>query len=83
MNKLAHTLPAGSVMPKVMKLISISIKSGMSLSAASPSVQREKYGRTVPWDDEFLSGVRSALLACQIWYDGLNVVVVKEMLTLA
>lgn len=55
-------------MPMVMKLISTSIKSGMSLSAASPAVQQEKYGRTVPWDDEFLSGVRDALLACQIWY---------------
>ncbi|KAF5859795.1 hypothetical protein ETB97_002404 [Aspergillus alliaceus] len=38
----------------------------MSLNAAQPAVQQEKYGRQVPWDDEFLQGVRSALIACQI-----------------
>lgn len=60
--------PAGSVVPKVLRVIWLGIRGGMSLNAAQPAVQQEKYGRQVPWDDEFLKGVRDALIACQIWW---------------
>ncbi|EIT77613.1 H+/oligopeptide symporter [Aspergillus oryzae 100-8] len=65
-NKYYKAPPAGSVVPKVLRVIWLGIRGGMSLSAAQPAVQQEKYGRQVPWDDEFLQGVRNALIACQI-----------------
>ncbi|KAF7622029.1 putative MSF oligopeptide transporter [Aspergillus flavus] len=65
-NKYHKAPPAGSVVPKVLRVIWLGIRGGMSLSAAQPAVQQEKYGRQVPWDDEFLQGVRNALIACQI-----------------
>ncbi|KAB8215230.1 POT family-domain-containing protein [Aspergillus novoparasiticus] len=65
-NKYYKAPPAGSVVPKVLRVIWLGIRGGMSLNAAQPAVQQEKYGRQVPWDDEFLQGVRNALIACQI-----------------
>ncbi|KGO58336.1 Major facilitator superfamily domain, general substrate transporter [Penicillium expansum] len=65
-NKYYKAPPAGSVVPKVLRVIWLGIRGGMSLNAAQPAVQQEKYGRQVPWDDEFLKGVRDALIACQI-----------------
>ncbi|KAB8240496.1 POT family-domain-containing protein [Aspergillus flavus] len=65
-NKYYKAPPAGSVVPKVLRVIWLGIRGGMSLSAAQPAVQQEKYNRQVPWDDEFLQGVRNALIACQI-----------------
>ncbi|EAW14928.1 oligopeptide transporter [Aspergillus clavatus NRRL 1] len=65
-NQFSRTPPSGSVMPKVLRAIWLGVRSGMSLTAASPQVQEEKYGRQVPWDDEFISGIRDALVACQI-----------------
>ncbi|KAI6914356.1 oligopeptide transporter [Hortaea werneckii] len=58
--------PAGSVMPKVLKALWLGVKGGMTLNAAKPEVQLEKHDRQVPWDEEFLKGVRDAMLACQI-----------------
>ncbi|KAK6815167.1 hypothetical protein RU639_008434 [Aspergillus parasiticus] len=65
-NQYYKAPPAGSVVPKVLRVIWLGIRGGMSLNAAQPAVQQEKYGRPVPWDDEFLQGVRNALIACQI-----------------
>ncbi|KAE8343117.1 hypothetical protein BDV24DRAFT_161930 [Aspergillus arachidicola] len=65
-NQYYKAPPAGSVVPKVLRVIWLGIRGGMSLNAAQPAVQQEKYGRQVPWDDEFLQGVRNALIACQI-----------------
>jgi len=54
-------------MPKILKVIGLGIKEGFSLSAAEPKVQMDKHGREVPWNEEFVNGVKSALVACQIW----------------
>ncbi|KAK6006753.1 hypothetical protein QM012_005761 [Aureobasidium pullulans] len=65
-NRYVKTPPAGSVMPKILRVIGLGIKERFSLSAAEPKAQMDKHGREVPWDDEFVGGVRSALVACQI-----------------
>jgi POT family proton-dependent oligopeptide transporter len=54
-------------MPKILRVISLGIADQFSLSSAEPKAQMEKHGREVPWDEEFVAGVRSALVACQIW----------------
>ncbi|KAG9586180.1 hypothetical protein KCU84_g9795, partial [Aureobasidium melanogenum] len=72
-NRYVKTPPAGSVMPKILRVIGLGIKEGFSLSAAEPKEQMEKHSREVPWNEEFVDGVRSALVACQICHSDTTV----------
>ncbi|KAJ5527517.1 oligopeptide transporter [Penicillium frequentans] len=62
--------PSGTMLPIVFKLVGCSIKNGFNLKASSPAYQRAVHNRTVPWTEEFHTGICSgfkAIKVCCAW----------------
>jgi POT family proton-dependent oligopeptide transporter len=64
---IVHPVPQGSVLPRAARCLWYAARDGFSLDAARPEYQLEKHQRVVPWDKEFISGIREALSAFKIW----------------
>ena len=58
--------PQQDVLPMAGKSLLCALKHGFNLDAARPAVQSERYGKTVPWDDHFISELKRGLLACRV-----------------
>lgn len=59
--------PEASFRAKLLSALACAVKGGFRLDAAEPAAQLEQYGRTVPWDDQFVEDLRQALQACRVW----------------
>lgn len=59
--------PQGSVIPDAFRICYIAIKNNFSLSAAKPSVRREKGEDEPEWSDLFVDEVRRALIGCRVF----------------
>lgn len=55
------------MLQRLLKALGIAIRGGFNLDSAKPSVQESKHGRAVPWDEDFVTELRQALRACQVW----------------
>ncbi|PGH16015.1 hypothetical protein AJ79_01995 [Helicocarpus griseus UAMH5409] len=58
--------PEGNVLPQAGKVLVYSARERCQLDAAKPAFQAAKYGRTVPWDNLFISKIRRGLIACKV-----------------
>ncbi|RAL63919.1 hypothetical protein DID88_003107 [Monilinia fructigena] len=59
--------PEANFRVKLLSALACAIKGGFNLDTAEPAVQLEKYGRAVPWDEQFVEDLRQALQACKVW----------------
>uniref|UniRef100_A0A060TA77 ARAD1C43318p n=1 Tax=Blastobotrys adeninivorans TaxID=409370 RepID=A0A060TA77_BLAAD len=59
--------PMGTVLPDAFRIIGIAIKNKFHITAAKPTVRREKGESEVRWSDLFVDEVRRALLACKVF----------------
>ncbi|GKT71994.1 oligopeptide transporter [Colletotrichum tofieldiae] len=58
--------PQGNVLPQAARVILYSVQNRFRLDSAEPAFQAEKYGRTVQWDNLFVSEIRRGLKACKV-----------------
>ncbi|PLB55687.1 oligopeptide transporter [Aspergillus steynii IBT 23096] len=58
--------PQGNVLPQAGTVLAYSARERFHLDAAKPAFQAEKYGRTVPWDNLFVSEIKRGLIACKV-----------------
>jgi hypothetical protein len=56
----------GSILPLALKALWCAARNGFSLRRASPSYQREHFGREVAWDDTIVKDVRRALIISRV-----------------
>ncbi|OLN96045.1 putative peptide transporter ptr2-like protein 2 [Colletotrichum chlorophyti] len=56
----------GSVLPLSMQALWCAVRHRFSLEAASPDVQRELHGRTVPWDSKVIGDLKQTLTVCRV-----------------
>ena len=59
--------PEANFRANLLSALACAIKGGLHLDSARPAAQLEKYGRAVPWDEQFVDDLRQALQACKIW----------------
>ncbi|KAI9035749.1 oligopeptide transporter [Aspergillus affinis] len=58
--------PQGNVLPQAAKVLAYSARERFRLEAAKPAFQAEKYGRSVPWVNQFVSEIKRGLVACKV-----------------
>ncbi|OOQ85061.1 putative MFS peptide transporter [Penicillium brasilianum] len=67
-HRYVHHKPQAGILMHVIKILRLAIWPGkFSLSNATASHQQGQLGRTVDWDDGFVSEFRVTLLACRVW----------------
>jgi POT family proton-dependent oligopeptide transporter len=66
--KFVKIEPQGNVLPRTAETLSCAAKSGFNLDHAKSSYQAEKFGRIVPWSDDFVDEIKKGLVACRVMY---------------
>jgi hypothetical protein len=56
----------GSILPLALKALWCAARNGFKLSRASPSYQKERFGKDVPWDETIVKDVRRALVISRV-----------------
>lgn len=65
-NRFVRVSPQGNVLPKASKTMLCAAKNGFKMDRARPLYQQEKFGRSVPWTEEFVEEIRKGLVACRV-----------------
>lgn len=63
---LAKIPPEGNVLPHTGKVLLLAARSGFHLSAANPSIQKQRHNRSVPWTSDFVQEIRRGFQACRV-----------------
>jgi POT family proton-dependent oligopeptide transporter len=58
----------GNSLPQAGRVIVCSAQNRFRLDAAKPAFQKEKYGKEVPWDNQFVSDIRRGFKAFKVMY---------------
>ncbi|KAJ0165529.1 putative peptide transporter ptr2 [Colletotrichum tanaceti] len=66
--KLVSMDTQGSVLPLSLRALWCAARHRFSLEAASPDSQRERHGRSVPWDSRIIDDLRQTLTVCRVLF---------------
>ncbi|KAK3290960.1 oligopeptide transporter [Chaetomium fimeti] len=65
-SKFIKVVPHENVLPKAIKALSMAARNGFKLDHAKEAYQQQKHGHGVPWDDSFISELKTGLTACRV-----------------
>ena len=63
---LVKVRPQGNNLPQAVKIALCAVRNGWKLENAKQSYQTVQYGRSVPWSDQFVDGLKRGVLACRV-----------------
>jgi POT family proton-dependent oligopeptide transporter len=66
--KFVKGAPEENVLPKASRVLVCATRNGFKLDHAKSSYQESRFGRVMPWSDDFIEEMKKGLVACRVMY---------------